>query len=182
MSRTNGILKGKFCVMSSRMPQTQCLINALLSRTSINKYSKIYNFCVVHCGFCKIFNEVSLDIWWKTEKFLNLMIVIICSYIWVTDCTEEALMTRLLPSGSISLSALSPMLLPLTRQVFNIWLTLEEREDMAVNVLNDTRLGKGVKRKDVESRLKIFSIGWHHGPEKTRRNWRARNMKFYISV
>lgn len=67
----------------------------------------------------------------------------------MTDCTEEALMSRLLPSGSISLSALSPMLLPLTRQVFNIWLTLEEREDMAVNILKDTRLRKGVKRKDV---------------------------------
>lgn len=65
MSRTDSIQKGKFCTMSSRVPQTQQVFNKYNTFKDFNKllFKKTEINYVVYCDFCKTFNKISPDIW-----------------------------------------------------------------------------------------------------------------------
>ena len=59
---------------------------ALIIPSRTNEYlkKKTTTYYVVHCDFCKAFNKISPDNWWKSENFLNVAIILICSHIWLT--------------------------------------------------------------------------------------------------
>ena len=50
----------------------------------MNILKKTTTYYVVQCDFCKEFNKTSPDNWWKSENFLNLVMILICSHIWLT--------------------------------------------------------------------------------------------------
>ena len=91
---------------------------------------KTTTYYVVHCDFCKAFNKnLSLNflnlviILICSHIFLNLVIILICSHIRLTVSNKLWWLACCHLEGSLSLSAMVPMLRSLAKEKFNIWLT-----------------------------------------------------------
>lgn len=149
-----------------RVPRSQLVPTQCHSLKEFSSYAEITIYFIVSCDFCKTFTKISSDIWWKTETFLDLVIIIMCHRSRWMDWTNQ-LWVPALHIGSLSLYALASTPGPVATQIFSTWLTLGRKKRLRDHQRKeDTIVEERANREMVESGLRMSSAGWQHGQEK----------------